>query len=670
MPTPHPTESERITFPAAARAVVDVTEPPYNADPSGKTDCTNALIRALDDVVRPWRDAVKEQTAFYLENPFEYTGLREARKGAGLIFAVTPPAARILYFPAGTYLVGDTIRYTIRDMQNKNGFELPQLIQFRGESEADVVIKLTDDNPRFAAGTQRAVIEIMGGIYTNAAFHNSVENLTIDLGSGNPGAVGLGFFCNNTGAVRHLTVRSSDPDRRGACGVAIRHNNSSSGLLQHITVEGCDVGLFVGYDRLNTVLEHITVVGQRRAGVHIDRHNASLRGLVSENAVPALLVTGTEAVVAFVEGELRGGSAGSAAIELADGHLFARDVETEGYRCALARRGVAEVPEATLDEYVSTVVSVAFPEESRRSLALPIEETPHVAWENDHTKWACVNDFGAVGDGETDDTDAIRAAIASGKPVVYFQPGVYLIDDVIDLPAGLSRLNFMKADLAAGPRLRLMHGAGAFRVAEDADDPIVIEDLFAMEGWRGGHALVDHASKRTVILSDIHMHFCAAYRNSVAGGKVFIENVFAMNQFRPEVTPFSFRGQHVWARQINPERNDPQIHNDGGSLWILGFKTEHAGTAFLTTGGGRTEVLGGTFNQLADPNAKPTILNDESDVSVVASTTDWRGQSLARNVLVEEHRGGFARRIPGRDLPKRDGVLVALPLYVGRARTA
>jgi hypothetical protein len=658
---------DRITFPPEAKAVVDVTKAPYNADPSGKTDCTDALVRALDDVVRPWRDALQEQTAFYRENPFEYTGLREARKGAGLIFAVTPPEARILYFPAGTYLVSDTLRYTIRDLQNKNGFELPQLIQFRGESEADVVIKLSDDNPRFAAGTQRAVIEIMGGVYTNAAFHNAVENLTIDLGSGNPGAVGLGFFANNTGTVRHLTVRSSDAERRGAMGVAIRHNNSSAALLQHITVEGCDVGVFVGFDRLNTVLEHITVRGQRRAGVHIDRHNASLRGLVSENEVPALKVTGTEAVVAFVEGELRGGSADSAAIELADGQLFARDVETEGYRCALARRGAAEVPEAAIDEYVSTVVSVCFPEESRRSLALPIEETPHVPWENDHAKWACVNDFGAAGDGQTDDTEAIRAAIASGKPVVYFQPGVYLIDDVIDLPASLHRLNFMKADLAAGARLRLMHGKGAFRVAEDSADPIVVEDLFAMEGWRGGHALVDHASTRTLILSDIHMHFCAAYRNSVTGGKVFIENVFAMNQFRPEITPFSFRGQRVWARQINPERNDPEIHNDGGSLWILGFKTEHSGTAFLTTGGGKTEVLGGTFNQLGEPGAKPTILNIDSDVSVVAGTTDWQRNSLSSNPIVEEHRGGFVRRIPGRDFPKRDGVLVAVPLYVGRA---
>lgn len=73
-----------------------------------------------------------EQTAFYRENPFEYTGFREARQAAGLTFAVTPRAARILHFPAGTYLVSDTLRYTIRDLQNTHGCEPPQLIQFRG----------------------------------------------------------------------------------------------------------------------------------------------------------------------------------------------------------------------------------------------------------------------------------------------------------------------------------------------------------------------------------------------------------------------------------------------------------------------------------------------------------------------------------------------------------
>jgi hypothetical protein len=670
-------EPVEITFPPEAKAVVDVTKPPYECDPSGRVDCTDALIRALDDIVRPWRDALREQAAFYEENPFEYTGVFEARKPPGLIFHPVSPPARILYLPAGTYLVSDTICYSFLDVQNANTFELPQLIQFRGQGEHLSTIKLSDGNQLFDAGSHRAVIEIMGGIRTNAAFHNSVEDLTIDVGSGNPGAIGLDFFSDNTGAVRRVTIRSSDPERRGSCGLTIRHLDSSCALFQDVTVEGFDYGIHIGYPYVNTTIEHATVRNQLVSGVLVDRHNVALRGLVSENEVPALTVTGSQAMVAFVDGVLSGGAASNPAVDLRDGHLFVRNVECEGYECALRQRGSVQIAGPRIEEYVHGGVNVLFPGERRSSLNLPIEETPRVRWETDHSKWACVNDYGAAGDGETDDTDAIRAAVASGKPVVYFQPGVYLIDGVIDLPATLDRLNFMKADLAAGPKLRLMHGAGAFRVAEESDRPIVIEDLFAMEGWRGGHALVDHASTRTLVLSDIHMHFCAAYRNSVTGGKVFIENVFAMNQFRPEIPPFDFRGQRVWARQLNPERNDPQVRNDGGSLWVLGFKTEHSGTAYLTTGGGRTEVIGGAFNMLrpkiGDPqygpaSVSPTIVNEDSDVSVVASTTDHRDEvSMRTHPMVEERRGEYVRRMHGDLFPKRDSAMIVVPLYVGRA---
>lgn len=46
-----------------------------------------------------------------------------------------------------------------------------------------------------------------------------------------------------------------------------------------------------------------------------------------------------------------------------------------------------------------------------------------------------VRDFGAKGDAVTDDTNAIRAALAE-SPRVHFPPGVYVISDGIDLPRG------------------------------------------------------------------------------------------------------------------------------------------------------------------------------------------------------------------------------------------
>ena len=46
-------------------------------------------------------------------------------------------------------------------------------------------------------------------------------------------------------------------------------------------------------------------------------------------------------------------------------------------------------------------------------------------------EWANVKDYGAVGDYKTDDTVAIQKAIDSGKPVIYFPYGLYVIKDTI-----------------------------------------------------------------------------------------------------------------------------------------------------------------------------------------------------------------------------------------------
>jgi len=197
--------------------------------------------------------------------------------------------------------------------------------------------------------------------------------------------------------------------------------------------------------------------------LHIDRQNTSLRGIISENSVTAVRITGQEAIVALIDCQLNGGCASEPAIVHGEGFLFARNIDTSGYACALTRAGGKEVPGSRIEEYTSTTVQVLWAKEDRRSLNLPIEEVPEIPWENDHSQWACVNDFGAVGDGKTDNTEAIRKAIATGKPVVWFQPGIYMIDEVIDLPASLKRLNFMKCDLGAGDNLRQRRVPGGGR---------------------------------------------------------------------------------------------------------------------------------------------------------------------------------------------------------------
>ena len=79
-------------------------------------------------------------------------------------------------------------------------------------------------------------------------------------------------------------------------------------------------------------------------------------------------------------------------------------------------------------------------------------------------------------------------------------------------------------------------------------------------------------------------------------------------------------------------------------------------------------MLGGTINQCVKENAPSTIINHDSDVSVVCGATDWREISPHRHVMVEERRRGTTRKLKWAEFPKRQGSLIAVPLYVGRAR--
>lgn len=59
-------------------------------------------------------------------------------------------------------------------------------------------------------------------------------------------------------------------------------------------------------------------------------------------------------------------------------------------------------------------------------------------------QWVSVKKYGAVGDGETDDTEAIRGAVAAGK-TIYFPQGIYRVTDTISLPKDVSLYGFHPA---------------------------------------------------------------------------------------------------------------------------------------------------------------------------------------------------------------------------------
>lgn len=671
MPGPH------IRYPVGARAVINVTAAPHYLDNTGRRDCTAGLVRLLDEVLAAevrGMGLIREKLQAD-PDPDAQIGF-ESRKIGGRLHIVFPevlPEQRIIYFPNGTYLLSDTVSYTLQRFHNTLGNELNRGIRLVGESQEGVCLKLKDDCPGFGVGAARPVLSFMRGRRSNIAMSNYLENMTIDVGAGNPGAIGVVFFANNTGAVRRVHIRSSDPEDRGDTGFAILHELASGTLVQDLSVSGFDFGVRVEPLRMYTVFENITLERQRDAGFAVGNTVVSVRGLTSRNKVPALTTHGPLAHVVLIDADCSGGSAEHAALSFAFGVVLARNIRTEGYQNALSYHGRVEVAGPAVSEWCSHPVLTLFPGQPKQSLGLPIEPAP-----SPRTfavrEWLGVDACGARGDGTTDATAAIQSAMNLGSPVIYFQPGKYLVNGVITVPPHVECINFMHADLIAGPDLKRQAGEGLLKVVGEADKPLFVENLFAWEAYHGFQTLVNHASKRTVVLRDLHAQTGAIYRNETEGGKVFIENVCCTIGSRGiaddkgaygHVPCFEFRGQSVWARQINPERSHHEVVNRASTLWVLGFKTEGYGTAFDTSAGGKTEILGGVLN-IGKNKPVPAFCSVDSEVSVVATSNGYAADHCFP-IVVRETRDGVVRELGSGGLPTRFCSQFCVPLYAGRS---
>lgn len=654
------------------RAIIDVTKPPYNADNTGNEDCTDALRRALDDVLFPNIAGIEKakQRLLSIDDPNAKISF-EIRKENNLLFVIFPEElepTKILYFPNGTYLVSDTVTYTLENLcniyQGIPRYELNRQIHFQGESRDGVVIKLKDNCKGFEYGMQRPVVSFMQAESSNLSMTNTFENITIDTGSGNPGAVGLVFFGNNTGAVRNVKIKTSDSLKRGYAGLEVKHEIVSGCYVKNLEVEGFDYGVRVTPSRNFTVFENIYIKNQKKIGFYIGNNIISIRKLFSENFVKAVRINGQQAHAVIVDSTLTGGNAIDCAIECAVGSCFVRNVKTDGYGVSLVNALDNACEGNFIEEYVNEKVYTAFPT-AQKSEPVLVEETPEIPWSNNRDEWACVDEFGAVGDGVTDDTSAIQKAMNSGKKYVFFQPKKYMVDSSITVPQNVVRVNFMFCDFIAGENIKKCSDRGVFVVTGDEGE-IILEDVFTWEKFYGYLRFIEHAGKRTLVMSDLHTQTAAMYFNSVSGGKVYIENCACTLGGDPyrDVPGYSFNGQKVWARHLNPERSFCEVLNDGGEVWIMGFKTENYGTAFKTINGGHTEVLGGTIS-IGCNKELPAIVNENSTVSVVASTNGYSMNDIFP-IAVEETQSKEKRILKNDIFPIRLLNCYKIPLYVGR----
>ncbi|CAM2876889.1 glycoside hydrolase family 55 protein [Rariglobus hedericola] len=607
-----------VWFPADA--VVDVTKPPYAVKPDDGVDDTEAIQRAITDNV---------------------------------------DTGRMLFFPAGIYDVSRPLVSKDRDGKWRAH------ITFQGVGRDRTVLRLADRAAGFGDAKKPAAVLSTGSHWHegdgldgggNKAFRNQFFDLTIDTGSGNPGAIGIAWAVSNQGTIKNATIRSGDG--AGVAGISMRRKIPGPGLIKNVTVNGFDVGVDVGDIQYGVTIENVTLTGQRVAGIHTDQNLLHVRKLFSQNRVPAIVMTRLESGLTLLDSRLTGGAADALAID-SDGSVRLRDVTVDGYRPKSLRvRGV----ESTLvagREFIAPAPIGAF---AGAGALLPVEETPEPR--------ACGRDdwiaVGARRDGEPDDTEAMRRAFSAGKRTVYFPLGrVYFLSDTIEVGASVERVAGMGSEISLGaaeapfsnrakprPLFRVTGGEGA--------EPLFFDNMFFNAQYPGG-VLFENDSPRDLVIRN-SMGWVGgggtrrSYRNTArATGRLFVEDVF--------LPGWEFTGQRVWARQFNPENwdsdgSEPQVTNRGGRLWVLGFKTEGAAPFLATTAGGTTELLGAyNYVSAAQPDPLPAGLVpyviEDSTVALAFTAENFREHDYT--VYIRETRDGRTIDWKGADLPPRNG---------------
>ncbi len=556
---------------------------------------------------------------------------------------------RTIYFPPGVYVVSEPIEW-----RNAAG-DFNAFLTWQGAGMGQTFIYLLDGSGAFGdpeqpeAITRPGSIPGMGGSNPrtgagNRAHNNYIMDMTFVVGPDNPGAIGVDFNASNTGAMENVRIVALD---RAAEGLRLTRAVGCL-LIQNLEVHGFDTGIRLGGDLYGSTLTNIHLRDQGRVGLLNEGHTVALQGLHSVNQVPAVRSLGrtghfTDAgLLVMIDSQLTGGNADSAAIEN-DTALVARNVQTEGYGSALRQGEAVAVANAAIDEYVWPEPMTLF-DGAAQTLNLPVVAPPAVP-DVAAAAWVSVAEFGADARGREDQGPAIQRAIDSGAETLYFPRGTYWLESPV---------------VVRGNVRRMIGYQSWFRTEGDDREKTLIrfenEQPVSFERFNFRPMRIEVASGQPVTLS--HIMGLPEVRMVHDQATVFSRNTVGRH--------IALRKGQTWrAWQLNIEVAAPpaMVENQGGTFWVLGYKTEQGNTVLRTTDGGQSEVLGGLWypaQGVRDPQLAALVV-ENADLSV--SLSDMCKGGGEYKVMVRETRQGETREVPRAGLQRRWGMSGSIALF-------
>ena len=589
-------------FPAKS-GIVDVRD--FGAKGDGETDDTSALLKAIassgdDSGPSFWQD-------------------------------------RIIYLPTGTYRISAPLvkRY------GNGGFGSGMILI--GESRERTIIRLADHaagyddakHPRAVLFTSSKLIDgtpTSGGKnYAqlgegNDAYMNFVENLTIDVGEANPGAIALDYLGNNIGAIRHVTLRA--PAGSGAIGLAMTRKWPGPTLVQDIDIEGFATGIATAQTEYGLTFEHLRLRGQTATAWHNSQNSLAIRDIEASGPAAILVNEGDKGFVAIEDGKI-------GALQN-ESFVTARRLSIAGQTHDGVLRGMADWSSAKEPERAEPLVEPPSP-----------PTTPS-------EKWASAATFGASGDPEQDATEALRKAVASGADTLILPHGTYMITDSIEIPASLQRIVGMNSTLRVMQRRspNFPRFNGMFRILTDGS-PLFIERMAFDNSNQGDQLALELSGGRDLVVRDVVSAGVTMLDRKEHGGRAFLEDICCGRLQLAGPRP-------VVARQFDTEGGGIRIANKGAPLSILGIKTEGVCIVVDNRDGARTDIFGGLLYVVRDGAGAtiPAFQNADGWLSASFVEESLRDASryqvyLARAPAVAFPQRGYGRFVP--DLRDRPG---------------
>jgi|WetSurMetagenome_2_1015567.scaffolds.fasta_scaffold14902_3 hypothetical protein len=350
----------------------------------------------------------------------------------------------VVLVPEGKYLISKTITVWPG-------------VRLIGYGKTRPVLKLAEKTPGYDEGEGKYMVWLCGGKGrdggavregTPGTFYSAFSNIDIEIGDGNPAAIGIRFHVAQHCYVSHVDFHVG----QGKCGM-----QQASNEAHDLHFYGGEYGIITATAPPSWpfLLADSTFEGQRKAGINTIQNGMTLVRVTFKNEPTAVEVTAGKWESLWMK-DCRMSDISGPAIQIGEEGQARSRYNFEGLACMkvptlvaypsgkkVAAPGVVyEVKEFSYGLQYKDVTAkgeiaeTCEIEEDRDALriVLPPPVPTDLAPLGDPATWVNVTTVGLKGDNETDNTEALRAAIAKHK-TLYFPMGRYVVKDTIVLGA-------------------------------------------------------------------------------------------------------------------------------------------------------------------------------------------------------------------------------------------